>query len=211
MKLFTKSTVSFIFGIGMLCFSVANADERPHQVGVLGGIGFNFPSIKIAGNDIDKSSKVGFTGGLTYEFKFHPLFSVEVDALYERRAYKATLSGIETSFGANQLTIPLLVRVHPISYFSVGVGGYYSSSFGDISVDDGTVSTSVPYTSVGINRPDAGLLASIRGQYPVADQIQAVLDIRGILGLVNQNASQDDNNSFKTRGFQAMLGVSYAL
>jgi hypothetical protein len=211
MKLLKKSTVSLVFGISSIFLSFANADERQHHIGVLGGIGLSSPSIKVNGNEPDKSSKIGFTGGLSYEYTIHPLFGVEVDALYERRAFKTTSAGTETSFGSNHLTIPVLLRVHPISYFSVGVGGYYSSSFGDLSTETGSNSTSIAYTSAGVNRPDAGLIASLRGQYPIADQIQAVLDVRGLLGLVNQNSIQDDNNSFKTRGIQAMLGVTYSL
>lgn len=187
--------------------SIASAQSQEVSLDVLGGVGFSFPSAKTAGVDLDKSTKAGFAGGLGANYFFNSSFSLELDVLYAQRAFTLKNGGTDTETKLNTIQVPLMARYWILpKYLGLGLGGYWAETVGDAKVND----VSVKPGDAGFNRPDFGLIASVQGRYPIAQNFHVLLDARFNYGLVNQNTQNDDNHSYKNRDLTLLAGVGYS-
>jgi len=92
----------------------------------------------------------------------------------------------ETTTSANWVKLSNLIRIYPIPFLTIGVGGYYSLGIGNYTVTakDGT-STSVGFADVGLKKSDFGLEAGLGTRFPLSESFGILGDIRYSLGLAN--------------------------
>lgn len=143
-------------------------------------------------------------------------WSAETGLLYVTRSIA---NGTFTSM-ASALQVPLLARYDVISdLVSVGLGGYYAYGIGQVGTDgqDG-VTRYVGYDTAGIHRIDYGIVASVGGSYPVADEVDIMADVRYNYGLARESTSGvydpslgTGNSNLYFRMVQALVGFRFFL
>jgi hypothetical protein len=185
------------------------------------------------------SSGTAFGGGVLISERsvLVPSFSIETGFLYLPRSMSETqtfsdgpVSGtISENLNFNYWQLPVLARLHFQELFSVGFGGYYAHSMGNIkytySSSNAAVQAALPsgtqyagYQSNGIAQTDYGLLFAFGANVPIpATSLSIYGDARYALGLkniqtgqltsINTNDSSDNN---KWHDIQLLVGLSYS-
>lgn len=178
------------------------------EIGGLGVFNFSSPSADSNGSSITSSSRLGFGFGGIINFSLLPSFGsvdlldLEIGVFYLPRKYSQTSAGgTKTDFSASWLQFPLLVRLNPVPFLTLGAGGYFAFAMSDMNRDD----TSVPFDQVGLGRTDLGLLASVGLRFPVAPTLNILAEGRYLIGLANLAKNSSDN--FKFRDFQLLGGA----
>lgn len=99
----------------MLILSTFPAVAQNHYIGTK--FGLNVTNVHLSNFTIDNENRIGFIGGLTYEYKFNSKLSIETDFLYSQKGFTndlfftyntGTLTGEKTTtyFNYDYLCIP---------------------------------------------------------------------------------------------------------
>jgi hypothetical protein len=210
-------TTKLLAGLGLFAAFSANAalpppERKPEpqfEVGVLGGIGLNFPSL---GNSSSSSSaQLGFSGGGFAAYHIDPQLSLELDALYayQSSTQVTTLSqiSVSTSISKSVLEVPVFLRYWFVPQFGVGVGPYAAFGMGNYTV----AGVSEDYTTYQKNRAEFGVAASVEGRLPVGREANALLDVRYLQGLTNLDTDGLSSDSVTDRQLEILAGISFSL
>ncbi len=181
------------------------------ELGFIGGYNSNSPSISNAGVDATTSGSSGYELGAYFSQALVNKFSIEIDTILEHKSYVLGSSSTGTTYSLNDFQIPVFARYSIIPLFNVGLGLYWSSSFGSVSTNNGTSSTtfSQSYSAAGLSETDFGLTTSIQARIPVTPVNRLILDVRYNFGL--SNLSTDSANSYKSRELCFLAGFSFGL
>lgn len=109
-----KKLVTVICLIGMMAFSVKNAEAQDTRIGLKGGVTYYKGTINFAGFEESSNSALGFSAGIYAEFPLSDYISVQPEVLYSQKSIEE-----EDEFlgGSNQTTfsyidVPVLLRVN---------------------------------------------------------------------------------------------------
>jgi hypothetical protein len=108
-----KITIQFL-----LVLSTFPAVGQNHYIGTK--FGLNVTNVHLSNFTIDNENRIGFIGGLTYEYKFNSKLSFETDFLYSQKGFTkdlfftyntGTLTGEKTTtyFNYDYLSIPVKI------------------------------------------------------------------------------------------------------
>jgi len=157
-----------------------------------------------APTDIPSSTGVAFGLGGTVGFDLNPFFSIETGLLYLKHSYSTNLNLTNQSFTYDYTTIPLLLRLNPISLISFGAGFYYGIAT-STSVDT-TVGTAVSTTMDSPHTNDFGLMAGVGVRLPLIPMLLKLrADVLYEFGLVNLSATPGVSQKARNLDFFAGL------
>ena len=197
-----------------------DAPAWPERIDVGLYVGVDFASIggsELNDPGVDYSSRAGFVGGGSFAVQLTRFFSVQTDAGFSTKGYRAdALSPINSGTQyIGYLELPILLRASlPISksvepYVNLGpaIGVVLDGHF---TFDDGRVSEDDTW----IEPLDIGLLAGAGAAIQVGDAGAITIDIRYNLGLQNivENAIGNDDKAvnrviYLTVGYRADLAT----
>jgi hypothetical protein len=215
----THTSETILLALGFLIAPIAQAALPPpepkplpqYEVGILSGVGLNFPSLGSNFVMTTASSQVGFTGGAFAAYHLSPELTIELDAVYAYQAYNlvTTIStvSITTSVAKSVLELPLFIRGWIFSRLGIGVGPYGAFGIGSYTV----AGVSEDYPTYQKNRSEFGIAGSIQGRLPVAEEANLLLDVRYLYGLTDLNNDGNPGDSIKDRQLEILAGISFSL
>ncbi len=145
----------------------------------------------------------GFGLGLGIEFRFSGLFSIESGGIWERR--EQNLAGLVVR--AQYFQIPLMARLHPLSWFSFGAGGYYGYRVTEpLRVGDFTL-VSADEPGLVRSRHDLGLVVSVRTDAALGARWGLFVEGRATLGLMSVDPLPGVRENWESA--QLLLGIAW--
>ena len=147
------------------------------------------------------SSSITFGLGGTVGFGLSPFFSLETGALFLPRTFTQTTAGFENTRSVSYMEIPVLLRISPMSLFSVNAGLYYGIPTAS-SVKVTTSGTTTSGTSP--NPTDYGLLLGASVRIPVAPFLKIRGDLLYRIGLANMDLG---SATISSRNFDLWAGL----
>lgn len=201
MKNFNLWILTFAFLISSPSFAL--------ELGIMGGINSNAPSISSNSVDTQVSSGGGFDAGAFFSMGLVDDFSIEVDGLFEHKSYIVGAAPLGTNYTLNDFHIPVYLRYSLIPLLNVGLGPYWSMGLGNITSTTGisTTSTSASYANDGLLQNDFGLSASLQLRIPFTPFTSFIVDGRYDLGLTN--LATNPGQSYKTRQLSLLAGLGF--
>ena len=166
-------------------------------------LGLNLSSVTDPNGTLKPSLKVGFGLGGFLSFGVVPMvLDAELGALYmtRRLEYNQAVTATSTVLAdstAHTLQFPLVARLKVIPLINPGLGFYYASTLGDVTVKTPTGETSGAPTS----RSDYGLVGSVQFKLPL-------LPLFGLLADARYNFGLHEVGGSKTRELQFLAGAS---
>jgi hypothetical protein len=145
--------------------------------------------------------------GVLLEFRLVHYVGFEFGGIYVPRVYKT--SGLDTTTTTTQklYEFPVLLRIHPVSFFSLGGGVYYGSYTGTVSTKvesaTGTTQSSSTYAAAARSKRDYGLAAAAALYMPLAPLLKFVIDGRYTVGARNNSTG---SGSLKFNDTQVLAG-----
>ena len=215
-----------VWGMGFsLMLSEAQASIR---LSLVGALNFSAPALQSStqtqggatANITGTSASIAAGVGVLGDYSLLPNLELELGFLYMPRQYMidTTVSGsapvtgqLVTYFFEKKAQIPLLVRFWPLSFLSVGAGGYFEQGIGDIAITPALSSTTdyESYEFEGINRSDFGLIGSVQSKVMLGAGLNWIADLRYVFGLTNVDTS--GTPSYYYRDVQFLTGIGIEL
>lgn len=192
--------------VAFASFSALGEEHHGFKLTPVLGFGISNLSMTSGTTTVNTTAGAGSAAGAFAAFGFGGPVYLETGLLAVRRKIN-DVSGINTSFAASYLEIPLVVRWEPVRFFSAAVGGYTAFGVGDVTTTSGTTERTQTFDSLNTKSSDLGALVSVRGAIPFNDRMAIILDARYLLGL--QELSKVTGNSTKFRGLELLGGVSF--
>jgi hypothetical protein len=193
-------SLKFYFGVGFISLMTFSFSSSAHALDIkgYGAVNvYNTAATDLAGATVSTTAKPGFGFGAAGAIGIIPfILEVDVGVLYMKRIW--TQSSVDLSYAT--LQIPVMARVSAIPIISPGVGAYFATAMGDMSVG----STTTTFASAGFNSLDIGLIGSVEAKFGILPMVKLVVDGRYLFGLTNSATTGDA----KTREFQLLAGVS---
>ena len=180
------------------------------MIGV-GGVTFTDPQ---AEPPVAYHAQGTFGAGVFADFAFAPFLSLESGLLFMPRKYEAQSISVDTEQSFTTLQFPVLVRLSPLDFLSVGIGPYFSLPIGTFKevtrtkVGNASVTVDRTFEQAGIGTTELGLEASARIDWPVLPGIGAVLDLRYLHELTNSSTRTGVTLRFTELQFLAGARVS---
>ncbi len=202
----TKSTRHLIVFLAAALMLTTSAQAA--TLAVLGGANWYHGSdqnIPAGGVNNGTGSQAGYEFGLGLNFHLIPmLVTFEVDGLYDHNS-QAFGSG---SLKSNNIQVPALFHLWLGRALSVGAGGFYSFTTGNITETDANGNQLYAGNPGGLNLASSnyGALGDVRIRFPMG-MGHFFLDGRYLLGLKTLNTSGSD--TLQSREAQAMLGYAF--
>jgi len=115
-----------VLGTLLLCATVA-AQTGKVKIGVKAGL--NISSLTSDENELDSSSRTGFTAGLMAEIPLAKNFAIQPEVVYSQQGMKFSYSDIDvqnshykSTIGLNYLNIPVMLKYYVVKGLSVQAG-----------------------------------------------------------------------------------------
>jgi hypothetical protein len=154
------------------------------------------------------SGKLGIGFGALAELEWLPMTSIQLGLLYLTRKSEA---GVGNEISVKGLQIPLMVRISPIDFVSVGGGAFYTIGMGDVTAKNTVTNAeaSSSFETAGISKSDVGLVLGAALKFPLAPTLSLLADARYLLGL--KDVSTSAALETKTHDFQVLLGLNFGI
>lgn len=143
-----------------------------------------------------------YGGGVLIDFLMIPnLAEVELGFLYLPKGFSLG----SKSYSMTSVQAPLQLKIYILPAIFLGLGGYYSRSFGTISATSDAGASTLPYSPQGpYTADDYGVALSLGLRVKIVPTISFILDARYLIGGVN--ISHTDGTLY-TRDIQALAGI----
>lgn len=105
-------------------FLTIPATGQNHYIGTK--FGLNVTNVHLSDFTIDNENRIGFIGGLTYEYKFSSKFSIEADLLYSQKGFTNKLM-----YAFNSVTLEDKKATTYFNYDYISIPTKIGYSFGD--------------------------------------------------------------------------------
>ena len=171
------------------------------------------------GTTYSSSSGSGYFFGALFTNHFSHLLSLELGIIYEHDQMGLTVANSAANMSVNltehfsRLQVPLVLRAHLIpSFFNVGVGGYWSTSIGNVSVDSSnqsifTSKSTGSFFDLGLLPTDLGAIGSVQITIPLMPMFKILIEGRYLIGLRNDTNDPVNNySSYKTNEWMIAAG-----
>lgn len=177
------------------------------EITVLGGINMAKPSVSTTPATTTASSNaLGL--GLLWGKKFGAgMFGIETGLFYFQEKFAA----FSMDWKTKRLHVPLMFRLNPVKFLSIGAGGYYENGTGDVDVSALGVTVTQSYADSGLKKSDYGLDFDLRIKIPFGPMVAFVIDGRYQLGLAERLKDTTGGASYKSRSIQALGGFSFGM
>ena len=178
----------------LTALTAVQASAQAFNLGFESGMNFSY----FMGTDANNlsasgvsSSRLGFVGGGFLSLNFGPSFGIRPELLYEQKG--AQISGTTTSFEADYLELPVLLKI------GLGLPGLNPSLLIGPSFDWTTLS-SLPANSGAVNSGDVGLVGGVEFDFS-----KFCFNGRYELGLDNVSG----NKNLQNGTFTVLMGYSF--
>lgn len=157
----------------------------------VGGITFTDPQ---AEPPVAYHAQATFGGGVFADFAVTPFLHLESGLLLMPRKYEAQSISVDTEQSFSSLQFPVLVRLSPTDFFSVGIGPYLALPTGRFKevtrtkIGNASVTVDRTFEQAGLRTTELGLQASARIEWPVLPEVGAVLDFRYLHEFTNSSS-----------------------
>jgi hypothetical protein len=201
--------LSIVSVLSLVFFSLTTANAA--DFGLLGGLTFSKPSVKVAGATDTTTSINGSTYGAYLVFGLTRGLDFEVEGLYQTSKFTTAAIQSNPSYTTQlqSVTVPVLFRIDLTRYFNIGVGGYYSEGVGNVQTNTGGIVTPSSYADDGLAKTDYGAVGSVQILLPISYRTALVLEGKYFYGIKNLDLTSSDE--FKTRTLNAMAGLNFIL
>ena len=215
---------TLFIGLFLLSTVIVFGQAKQFEFGIEGS-----PSqISLRGNEIidnKHKSKLGFSGGVFFQFNYNKFLSLRTNLAYERKGSKTEAwtsdvnnddeyeseGTIHANF--NYLTLPILIRAtlgNKVKYF-VNVGPYAGYLMKKTTVHELEDNFNVTYDETSLfKRFDAGITTGIGFSVPIKAQYSLSFEVRNNLGLINTSSVPVMNDgTIKTNSTNFLFGFTY--
>jgi hypothetical protein len=165
---------------------------------------------------VEYSSETSYGVGLLLESRLVPMFGFEIGALYAPRKYSlatAVPTATNVTYTGKTYEFPAALRIHLGRNFSLGFGGYYAMSKGDVQQQTtsaaGSSTQSVTYASQNQTDSDYGLLGSIQAGFRLTPLTHLVFDARYLMGLKNNSTIAGSDRKYNDLELLAGLQLGF--
>lgn len=205
--------ISLRLTLPLVLFTLSSAPARADLLALSAVGGLNFSDLSVSSLPTGESTSMGtnFGFGVLGAYGFFPGFAAELGVLDMPRSVNLNDSAGKSisSVTGSYLEIPLLVRFTALPIISFGAGAYYAHTLGNPSVSVlGGSSVSANYPS-NYSQSDFGLEGSVAASYSIMPMISVFADLRGLLGLVNEDSSGATTQHY--RNVEILAGVTLSI
>lgn len=103
-----------------------------------------------------------------------------------------------------------MLRFEPLSFISLGLGGYLGFGMGNVSVSTNNVPTDYSYEAYFLSNTDFGLAISGALQIPILPLTDILIDARFLLGLKNRDTTiGNTNRSYNRSNLLILAGLRF--
>ncbi|HEY8279658.1 MAG TPA: hypothetical protein VIH99_08545 [Bdellovibrionota bacterium] len=160
----------------------------------------------------DYQGKPFYGYGVLMEFRFVPLFGLELGALSVGRKFeKAGDTGSKIAYSGKMYEFPALLRAHLGRTLSLGIGGYFAKVSGDITetTTTGSSSTTRVVSPATLNQTatDHGIVTSLALALRLAPLTYLLFDGRYTIGLKNNSTAAGGERKFNDS--QLLAGLEF--
>jgi hypothetical protein len=209
----------------LCCTTLTTFGQNKIEIGVEGGPNLGFQR----GNELIKkyrSSIVGFSGGVSFQYNFEKNISLRTGLSYEQKGgalknYPVLFfsdgirRNVRICFRFNYLTVPVLVRASfgEKRHFFVNAGPYFSYLLEEVVTFSGAGTSKERYT---FNRTDGkwdmGVSAGLGAFIPLGEKLVLTLELRNNLGLYNINSAPVyGDETIKNNSTNLLIGLAYRI
>jgi hypothetical protein len=193
-----------------IMFIATSAAAVDIMLGLKGGVNI----ANVHGEDIpeDNKTRLGFIGGVSFDFKVHEMFSLQPELLYSMKGCKLTAGDDEAVWKFNYIEIPVLVKLHipageavdPSFFVGPAVGMNLSADF-EITEDSETESIDI---SDNVKDVEFSVVVGAGLDITVGERGAFIIDLRFDYGLTTLDDTSDPDD-FKNWAFGAMIGYGF--
>jgi hypothetical protein len=191
--------------------------ERAHAVDLMEflAIGFSAPGFQ---NNADPALKAnpGFSvgGGISLAFQLAEQLEVETTLLYLPRNFSTVkesgnASGLRTDVSLAVLQYPVLVKYWLNERFALGIGAYYSTGIGNLTLTQNSRSQVVGYSDISLNAWELGLTPSVHYRWFLNSNMSVMTQAKALIGLTNLDLTEQGRQY--TRDLQVWCGIGFKL
>jgi hypothetical protein len=204
-----KNTHRILFAL--VALSLLPAQAQAFDLAAVGVLNLSGTSIDPDPAGTEEGGKLGIGFGALAEMEWLPMIGIQFGLLYVKRTTTVTGPGLDSQLSANMLQIPVMVRISPIDFVSVGAGGYYAFAAGDLTARDNVtgLEVSTPFDSTNVSKSDVGLILGAALKFPIAPTLSLLADARYLLGLKDLDTTGATTS--RTRDFQFLVGLNFGL
>lgn len=154
--------------------------------------------------------KTSFGIGAGAEFSLSETIGIEVDILALNHKFSrdtAEFFGTEASntYSSSYIQVPVLLKYHPVNFFNVGAGIYYSRIYSSWTVSVGDSEASIS----DFEANDLGFVLSLGAVTPLGGTFAVVSDLR--LAHSISELSRDSGDVLQFSDIQALVGLQLTL
>lgn len=196
------------FGVFLALFMALSAKGSEYfLMSAVGALNLSNPSITSNGAAVAHSGRSVFGLGVLGSFPILPLFRIETGVIYLPHSY--SIGPVDTTF--KNFHVPILVRIVPLPFISLGLGGYLGFATGSVSQYNESTKTTQEFTYETLNwgKTDFGLAMSVGLDLPVAPATSLLVDMRYLIGL--SNLDKNATKTLKTSGWVAVVGLKFGI
>lgn len=197
-----RSIQGWIFALSLAFTNAASA-------AVISVVGLQDTSNISTNSAMATGSSSGTGEGLLLAFHLGERTSIETGALQFTRKWTDTTSGNNDTLSGQIIEVPLVFQLHLVHWFSLGVGGYYSTNSGNLTESGTVTNSSLGYGSYGIAGTDYGLVGSAALHFYLGHGIMLRLEERYTQG--TPNLALTSGAQFHNRDLQTLAGLSFIL
>ena len=200
------AVVAIVLAVMFFATSVSAVDI---MLGLKGGL--NIANVYGENTNELKENRLGFIGGVSFDFKVHKMFSIQPEILYTNNGWKYSSGDDEAVFKLDYLEIPVLLKLHipanevvdPTIFIGPAVGVNLSGTL-EVTEDGDTDSRDLD----NLASADFGIVVGAGLDIMVGEKGAVIIDLRFDTSLTTIDGT-DDPDDIKNYSLAVMLGYGF--